>query len=93
MAEAKAKAERIRDNSERELAAATQRRDSINAQLSNVRHELAALGGPTRFNPSEPAEPPADQSEHAAEVAQEVVAEVPADALAVDPSNNGNAQG
>lgn len=93
VAEAKAKAERIRDNSERELAAATQRRDSINAQLSNVRHELAALGGPTRFNPSEPAEPPADQSEHAAEVAQEVVAEVPADALAVDPSNNGNAQG
>ncbi|MEP7193193.1 MAG: DivIVA domain-containing protein [Actinomycetota bacterium] len=45
VAEAKSKAERIRGDSERELAAATQRRDSINAQLSNVRQMLAALGG------------------------------------------------
>lgn len=45
VAEAKTKAERIRGDSERELAAATQRRDSINAQLSNVRQMLAALGG------------------------------------------------
>jgi cell division septum initiation protein DivIVA len=90
VAEAKAKAERIRDNSERELAAATQRRDSINAQLSNVRHDLAALGAATRFNPTQLAEPPADQGEDAAEGEQEVVADAPADVRAVDPSHNGN---
>jgi hypothetical protein len=45
VAEAKSKAERIRGGSERGLAAATQRRDSINAQLSNVRQMLAALSG------------------------------------------------
>ena len=61
VAEAKAKAERIRGDSERELAAATQRRDSINAQLSNVRQMLAALGGVAIANPSEPAEPAAVQ--------------------------------
>ena len=71
VAEAKTKAERIRDNSERELAAATQRRDSINAQLSNVRHDLAALGGATRINPIRLAEPAADQNEAAGEVEQE----------------------
>ena len=32
-------------DSERELAAATQRRDSINAQLANVRQMLATLSG------------------------------------------------
>ena len=53
--EAKSKAERIRGDSERELAAATQRRDSINAQLSNVRQMLAALGGGAISNPLEPA--------------------------------------
>ena len=75
VAEAKAKAERIRDNSERELAAATQRRDSINAQLSNVRHDLAALGGATRFNPMGLPEATADQSEPAAEVESEPASE------------------
>ena len=45
VAEAKTKAERIRDDSERVLAAATQRRDSINAQLTNVRQMLATLSG------------------------------------------------
>jgi DivIVA domain-containing protein len=61
VAEAKTKAERIRGDSERELAAATQRRDSINAQLSNVRQMLAALGGVTIANSLEadaPATPP-----------------------------------
>ena len=45
VAAAKDKAERIRAESERELAAATQRRDSINAQLTNVRQMLATLSG------------------------------------------------
>jgi hypothetical protein len=43
--EAMARADRIRAESERELAAATQRRDSINAQLANVRQMLATLTG------------------------------------------------
>lgn len=38
-------ADRIRRESERELAAITQRRDSINTQLANVRRMLATLGG------------------------------------------------
>jgi cell division septum initiation protein DivIVA len=42
---AREQAERIRRDSERELSAATQRRDSITAQLSNVRQMLATLGG------------------------------------------------
>ena len=42
---AKEQAERIRRDSERELSAATARRDSITAQLSNVRQMLATLGG------------------------------------------------
>jgi hypothetical protein len=36
-------ADRIREESDRELTAATQRRDSINAQLTNVRQMLATL--------------------------------------------------
>jgi DivIVA domain-containing protein len=42
---AKEQADRIRRDSERELAAATARRDSITAQLSNVRNMLGTLGG------------------------------------------------
>lgn len=45
VSEARSSAERIRTDSERELAAATQRRDSINAQLTNVRQMLATLTG------------------------------------------------
>lgn len=45
VADARAKAERMRLESERELAALTHRRDSINAQLSNVREMLATLTG------------------------------------------------
>jgi len=45
VADARAKAERTRLESERELAALTHRRDSINAQLSNVREMLATLTG------------------------------------------------
>jgi hypothetical protein len=42
---AREQAEKIRRDSERELAAATARRDSITAQLSNVRQMLSTLGG------------------------------------------------
>jgi DivIVA domain-containing protein len=45
VADAKLKADHIRSDSERELAAATQRRDSINVQLSRVRQMIATLGG------------------------------------------------
>jgi len=77
VAEAKTKAERIRGDSERELAAATQRRDSINAQLTNVRQMLATLGGFAVVAPLEMAEPVADQPEAAAEVeVHEVAADV-----------------
>ena len=40
---ARTHADRIREESDRELVAATQRRDSINAQLTNVRQMLATL--------------------------------------------------
>jgi DivIVA domain-containing protein len=43
--DAKATAERVRADSDRELTAASQRRDSINAQLANVRQMLATLTG------------------------------------------------
>jgi hypothetical protein len=54
--EAVARADRVRAESERELAAATQRRDSINAQLANVRQMLATLTGvaPTSMGGDEP---------------------------------------
>jgi hypothetical protein len=45
----------VRADSERELAAAAQRRDSINSQLANVRQMLATLTGATA-----PAEAPPD---------------------------------
>ncbi|WP_443052042.1 protein kinase domain-containing protein [Streptomyces sp. NBC_00250] len=45
VAEANAEADRIRSDSERELAALTTRRDSINAQLIQVRGMLAKLTG------------------------------------------------
>lgn len=65
ISEAMARADRIRAESERELVAATQRRDAINAQLTNVRQMLATLSGTTPANiqlPGEdtPAEPAAD---------------------------------
>lgn len=70
VAEAKAKAERIRGDSERELTAATQRRDSINAQLTNVRQMLATLGGVAMVAPLQLVEAAAEQAE-AATVVQE----------------------
>jgi cell division septum initiation protein DivIVA len=50
ISEAKATAERIRVDTDRELAAATQRRDSINSQLANVRQMLATLTGTAPFS-------------------------------------------
>jgi DivIVA domain-containing protein len=93
VAEAKTKAERIRENSERVLAAATQRRDSINAQLSKARHDLAAFGGATRYNPIRLEEPAADQNEAATEVEQEVVPEVQADVQAADSGHKVSTMG
>ncbi len=80
VAEARATADRIRTDSERELAAATQRRDSINQQLTNVRQMLATLtGSATGFavDPLPGQEPPVETVE-AAEV-PEVEAEPGAD--------------
>jgi DivIVA domain-containing protein len=74
LTEAKAKAERIRDDSEHELATASARRDSINAEIANVRHDLAALGGPTRIDPRLLHVPAADQDGAAGDVEQEVPA-------------------
>ncbi|HZL04334.1 MAG TPA: hypothetical protein VFE45_02745, partial [Coriobacteriia bacterium] len=79
VAEARAKAERIRENSEHELAGATERRDHINAQLSIVRRDLTALGDVTRFNPVRLAEPAAADPVAAAVAARDqqgVVADV-----------------
>ena len=45
VSEAQARVSRIRSESERELSAASARRDSINAQLANVRQMLATLTG------------------------------------------------
>jgi hypothetical protein len=45
VADAQAAAERIRGESERELATSIHRRDTINAQLTNVRKMLATLTG------------------------------------------------
>lgn len=57
-------AEKIRRESERELQAATSRRDAITAQLTNVRQMLATLGGAAIVNPladPEPADAPAEE--------------------------------
>jgi cell division septum initiation protein DivIVA len=69
IAAARTHADRIREESDRELVAATQRRDSINAQLSNVRQMLATLTGGAAVGllaetPEEPAsEPMAEEPE------------------------------
>ncbi len=73
--EARAAADRVRSDSDRELAAATQRRDSINSQLTNVRQMLATLSGSaTGFIVDPIAEDPAeavDVSEEAEESPEE----------------------
>ena len=56
---AKAAAEKVRRETERELLAATSRRDAITAQLTNVRQMLATLGGNSIGNPFADPEPEA----------------------------------
>ncbi|MDR1712353.1 MAG: DivIVA domain-containing protein [Propionibacteriaceae bacterium] len=50
--QARLAAERIRRESEREVQAATARRDAITAQLTNVRQMLATMGGAAMGGPS-----------------------------------------
>ena len=79
VADARTKAERLRRDSERELAAVSQRRDSITAQLSNVRQMLATLGGGAAMvgadlDPvmaAEPAAEPVSEPDTATELEQE----------------------
>jgi hypothetical protein len=56
VSDAKAAAAKVRADSDRELSAATQRRDSINAQLANVRQMLATLTGGTTVAVADPFE-------------------------------------
>ena len=99
---AKDHAERIRRDSERELAAATARRDSITAQLTNVRQMLGTLGGASMVEPVDsPASAgaaPADNtaSEAEAALAPEPVPPAPAKGkkgprAATNGSSNGSA--
>ena len=74
VAEARTKAERIRRDSDRELAAVTQRRDSITAQLANVRQMLATLGGGAVLAAVEP-EPEAPVEEEKQDDVDETVVE------------------
>ena len=66
-------AEKIRRESERELQAATARRDAITAQLTNVRQMLATLGGVSIVNPL--ADPEEAKPEPVAAVDEDVVPE------------------
>ncbi len=62
---ARAQADRITRSSEREVTAASARRDSINVQLDNLRQMLATLGGPgvaEQLLGQEWAGPPAEES-------------------------------
>jgi DivIVA domain-containing protein len=81
-------AEKIRRESERELHAATSRRDAITAQLTNVRQMLATLGGVAIVNPladpEDAPEKPAAQPEPVAAVEEDAVAE--ADIEGEDPA-------
>jgi DivIVA domain-containing protein len=93
VADAKTKAERIRSDSERELTAATHRRDSINAQLSNVRQMLSALGGVAIVNPLDPAEPAAAPRSAAAATGTDATAKQQKDTKADEPANGSATSG
>ena len=74
---ARAQADRITRSSEREVTAASARRDSINVQLDNLRQMLATLGGPgvaeqllgQEWAAAQPADAP-DATAHDVEVVQ-----------------------
>ena len=68
---AKAAAEKVRRETERELQAATSRRDAITAQLTNVRQMLATLGGNSIGNPFAEPEPEAVAAVAGAKVAEQ----------------------
>ena len=88
VAEAIARADRIRSESERELAAATQRRDSINSQLTNVRQMLATLSGTTPAAVSLPIErSPVAQHDESETLQAHDEAEAEAEAEATEPSD------
>jgi hypothetical protein len=91
----------VRADSERELSAASQRRDSINAQLANVRQMLATLTGTaamplTAFGAEEdtPADAPAteatddspEDSTEAAETSDASTVQTPEDAAEDEPA-------
>jgi DivIVA domain-containing protein len=84
--DAKATAERVRSDSERELAAASQRRDSINAQLANVRQMLATLTGTAAMPLT--AFGDADEDETVAPQADEQVEEQSAGDVATDADDD-----
>ena len=94
---AQARATRVRAESDREVAAASQRRDSINAQLTNVRQMLATLSGTGPAPANDPAPSPtptptpepepesgADADPDAADDVTQTTAETPDDAPAPD---------
>ena len=87
--EARTTADRVRTESERELAAATQRRDSINAQLTNVRQMLATLTGSAAGFAVDPLpdEAPVPDAEDAAPEADEPAIE--AEEVATDAEETG----
>ncbi|WP_167288767.1 hypothetical protein [Nocardioides seonyuensis] len=68
LADARATADRVRAESERELAAASQRRDSINSQLAHVRQMLATVSGGVSVEAAE-LEPEIAEVEEPTEVA------------------------
>ncbi|MEO8889588.1 MAG: hypothetical protein ABI301_02055, partial [Jatrophihabitantaceae bacterium] len=88
VAEAISRADRIRAESDRELVAASQRRDSINAQLTNVRQMLATLSGTTPAAADVDAEPAA----HPGDQPNGKAADKPAD-TATKVANSGPAEG
>jgi hypothetical protein len=91
VAEAKSKAELIRGNSERDLASATQRRESINAQINIARRDLAALGGVPRFSPVG-SDGSADGQAQAAVFEEAVVFEQPAPSQSDSESDGAGSQ-
>lgn len=91
---AREQADRIRRDSERELAAVTARRDSITAQLTNVRHMLATLGGGSFIDPLGDHAPAEAAPVEAAQVVPELEAAsevVPADGAASDEPSGSSA--
>jgi chromosome segregation ATPase len=74
--DARTRAARMRAESDRELSAATQRRDAINAQLGNVRQMLATLtGSVTAPDPFASEAPPDAQPAQDAESSEQVNAD------------------